>query len=162
MEPLLYLVHRIPYPPNKGDKIRSFNLLRYLAQRYRVYLGCFVDSHEDLAHADALRQWCADACVVPLNPRFARVRSLTGVLSGEALTLPYYRNAKLQSWVRDIVKRERIGRAVAFSSPMAQYVRGLPELRTIVDLVDVDSAKWTSYADEHRWPLSAVYRRVGE
>ncbi|MBV1920997.1 MAG: hypothetical protein KUG73_09965 [Pseudomonadales bacterium] len=42
-EPLLFLVHRIPYPPNKGDKIRSFNMLRWLSKRYDVYLGCFVD-----------------------------------------------------------------------------------------------------------------------
>ena len=109
-----------------------------------------------------MRQWCTDTFVVPLNPRFARVRSLAGLLSGSALTLPYYRNAKLQAWVEHVVSRERIARAVAFSSPMAQYLHGRPDLRTVIDLVDVDSVKWTSYADEHRWPLSAVYRREGE
>ena len=46
-EPLLFLCHRIPYPPNKGDKIRSWNLLRYLCEHYRVYLGTFIDDAED-------------------------------------------------------------------------------------------------------------------
>jgi len=41
--PLLYLTHRIPYPPNKGDKVRSFNILRQLARTHRVWLGSFVD-----------------------------------------------------------------------------------------------------------------------
>ena len=44
MEPLLFLVHRIPFPPNKGDKVRSFHLLEFLASRYRIHLGTFVDS----------------------------------------------------------------------------------------------------------------------
>jgi sugar transferase (PEP-CTERM/EpsH1 system associated) len=161
MEHLLYLVHRIPYPPNKGDKIRSFNLLRYLSDRYRVHMGCFIDSSEDAAHAEELSRWCADLCAVPLDPREAKLRSLSGLLSGEALTLPYYRSARLQVWVDRTVATHGIARAVVFSSPMAQYLRRLPQLRTVVDLVDVDSAKWTSYAEEHRWPLSMIYRREG-
>jgi len=89
------------------------------------------------------------------------MKSLTGLLSGEALTLPYYRNRKMHAWVRETVQREGIRRAVAFSSPMAQYLDDL-DVRSVVDLVDVDSAKWTSYASEHRWPLSAIYRREGK
>ncbi len=54
MEPLLYLVHRMPFPPNKGDKIRSYHLLRHLAERYAVHLGTFVDMPEDLAHVPQL------------------------------------------------------------------------------------------------------------
>lgn len=160
MEPLLFLVHRIPYPPNKGDKIRSFNLLRHLSERYSVHLGCFIDCAEDAAHTDALHRWCAEICAVPLAPRLARLRSTVGLLTGEALTLPYYRDRRLARWVRQSMQRSSIRKAVAFSSPMAQYLRGLP-LNAVVDLVDVDSAKWTSYADEHAWPMSAVYRREG-
>ena len=48
--PLLYLVHRIPYPPNKGDKLRSFHILRHLAEHYRVFLATFVDHPDDLRH----------------------------------------------------------------------------------------------------------------
>ena len=50
--PLLYLTHRIPYPPNKGDKVRSFNILRHLAERHQVYLGTFVDDPDDEQHVD--------------------------------------------------------------------------------------------------------------
>ena len=47
MDGLLFLAHRIPFPPNKGDKIRSWNELRYLAARHRVHLGCLADQAED-------------------------------------------------------------------------------------------------------------------
>ena len=107
MEPILFLVHRIPFPPNKGDKIRSFHLLRHLAERYRVHLGTFVDMPEDLAHVPELDRLCASHRVEMLDPRTARLRSVSGFLTGEALTLPYYRNASLQAWVRDTVAQTR-------------------------------------------------------
>jgi sugar transferase (PEP-CTERM/EpsH1 system associated) len=161
MEPILFLVHRIPFPPNKGDKIRSHYLLRHLAGRYRVHLGTFVDMPEDLVHVPELAGLCASHRVEMLDPRAARLRSVAGFLTGEALTLPYYRNAALQTWVRETVAREGIRKAVVFSGAMAQYVQGM-DLHAVLDFVDVDSAKWSQYADRHSWPSSFVYRREGE
>jgi len=158
---ILYLVHRLPYPPNKGDKVRSYHLLRHLAAQHQVFLGTFVDDPEDMAHIDTLRQWCADVKAVPLHPRRARIASLRGLLGRDALTLHYYRNAELRCWVDETVAREGIGTAVVFSSSMAQYAQGRPGLSMLVDFVDVDSAKWAEYADRHPWPLSWLYRREG-
>jgi len=161
MEPLLYLVHRMPFPPNKGDKIRSYHLLRHLATRYAVHLGTFVDMPEDLAHVPQLEALCASHHVETLDPRAARLRSVSGFLTGEALTLPYYRNANLQAWVRRAVGERGIRKAVVFSAAMAQYVRDIAGLRVVLDFVDVDSAKWSEYAQRHAWPSSFVYRREG-
>lgn len=162
MSNLLYLVHRLPYPPNKGDKVRSYHLLKHLAARHRVFLGTFIDDPQDEAYVDALPPYCADLHIARLSPRVAKLRSLSGLLSNEALTLPYYRNAGLQEWVARTLRDQRIDAAVVFSSAMAQYVQGMPQLRTLVDFVDVDSAKWTQYAPQHRWPMSWLYRREGE
>jgi sugar transferase (PEP-CTERM/EpsH1 system associated) len=65
----------------------------------------------------------------------------------------------LHRWVKDIVRQERIERAFVYSSPMAQYVLDLPGVRTVVDFVDMDSAKWDDFARRRPWPLSALYRR---
>jgi polysaccharide biosynthesis protein PslH len=159
---LLYLVHRLPYPPNKGDKVRSYHLLKHLAARHRVFLGTFIDDPQDEAYVDALLPYCADTYIARFSPGAAKLRSLSGLLFDEALTLPYYRNAGLQAWVASTVREQQIDAAVIFSSAMAQYVQGFPQIRTLVDFVDVDSAKWTQYAPNHRWPLSWLYRREGE
>ena len=161
MEPILLLVHRIPYPPNKGDKIASHHLLRYLATRYHVHLGTFIDNATDAEHVRVLDQWCASHCAVRLHPRHARLRSVSGLLTGEPLTLRYYRNAQLRRWVELTIGRRNIRKAVIFSGAMAQYVESYPELRVVLDLVDVDSAKWTQFAEQHSWPLSFLYRREG-
>lgn len=160
MANLLYLVHRLPFPPNKGDKVRSYHLLKHLATRHRVFVGTFIDDPDDEVHVDALRALCSGLYVTRLRAVRARIRSMVGLLDGEALTLRYYREAALQRWVRETVRCERIDAVVVFSSSMAQYAQGLG-LPLLVDFVDVDSAKWTEYAARHRWPMSWVYRREG-
>ncbi|OYD52616.1 sugar transferase [Thauera propionica] len=162
LPPVLYLVHRIPYPPNKGDKVRSFNILRQLARTRRVFLGTFVDHPDDRQHVARLGEWCEDVCAVELDPRFGRIKSLRGLLTGEALSLPYYRSARLAQWVRATVAQHGITQAVAFSGPMAQYLDAPGLQRRIVDFCDVDSAKWTQYAADRPWPMSWLYRREGE
>ncbi len=162
MANLLYLVHRLPYPPDKGDKVRSYHLLKHLCQRHRVWLGTFIDDPADVQHVQRLREMCAEVHAVRLYPRNARVRSLGGLWQGEALTLRYYRSAGLARWVAQVVAAQQIDAAVVFSSSMAQYAQAWPALPMLVDFVDVDSAKWTHYAGSHRWPLSWLYRREGE
>ena len=153
---ILYLVHRLPYPPNKGDKVRSYHLLKHLAARHEVHLGSFIDDPEDEQHVPRVRELCADLHVARLSPRRAKLWSLRGLLTGEALSLPYYRDAGLQAWVNAALAREYFDAVVVFSGVMAQYVRGQPMW---VDFVDVDSAKWRDYAPDHVWPLSWLYRR---
>ena len=68
MEPLLFLAHRLPYPPNKGDKVRSYHFLKHLAQRYRVFLGTFIDDPADEEHVPAVRSFCSEVHVETLTP----------------------------------------------------------------------------------------------
>jgi len=159
MATLLYLVHRIPYPPNKGDKIRSFHLLRHLAARHQVYLGCFIDDEADHAYVAELERYCAGVKALAIAPRRARLASLSALLTGEALSCAYWRSAELARWVAEVVHRHAIGQAVVFSSAMAQYVLPHAQLRLITDFCDVDSAKFAQYAQEHRGPRAWVYRR---
>jgi len=162
MANLLYLVHRMPYPPDKGDKVRSYHLLKHLAARHRVFVGTFIDDPEDVAHLEALRAMCADLQVITLNPRRAKLASLGALLGGRALTLDYYDDRRLHRWVRETIAKQSIDAALVFSSSMVQYLKAWPSLPALLDLVDVDSAKWTQYAGEHRWPISWLYRREGE
>lgn len=160
---LLFLAHRIPYPPNKGDKIRSFHLLRHLAESHRIWLGAFIDDPADHGAVAPLGDWCEEVFTRDLVPRRAKLRSLTGLLHGQPLSVPYYRDRAMQAWVDRVISQQAIDRVLVFSGAMAQYImhdryRGLTR---VVDFVDVDSAKWSQYAGQHRWPMSWLYRREG-
>ncbi len=162
MHDLLLLVHRIPYPPNKGDKIRSYHLLKHFASQYRVHLGTFIDDVDDWRHVDAVKALCAESCFVELHPARARLLSLRGLLTGKPLTLTYYRSGELQRWVHSTMAAHSIRRVVAFSSAMAQFADEFTGVRRVMDFVDVDSDKWAQYAKSKSWPLSWVYRRESE
>ncbi len=161
MEHLLFLVHRIPYPPNKGDKVRSFHLLKYLANTYQIHVGAFVDDPADWQYAQALGTYSEDVHLEELKPSYAKLYSMTGLLTGKALTLPYYKNRHMAKWVGACLNAYPIKRILVFSSSMAQYVprETAVDTKCVIDFVDVDSDKWLQYAKRKSWPMNWIYRR---
>ncbi|HEY6577995.1 MAG TPA: hypothetical protein VIY09_01610, partial [Rhizomicrobium sp.] len=153
MEHLLFLTQRIPYPPDKGDKIRSWRILQYLAQRYHVHLGCFYDDPADAQHIPFLKTVCASVFCQPLQPLLARLRSLTALARGEALTLGYFADARLRDWVDATLGTRAPSRVFVFCSAMAPYVQGYACELSVLDMVDVDSDKWRQYAATKPWPF---------
>ena len=162
MSNLLFLVHRFPYPPNKGDKVRSYHLLKHLSARHQVFLGTFMDDSEDQIHVPVLQAMCTELQVVKLSPLRAKLQSLVSLLTGGALTLRYYRDGALKKWVSQVLLRHRIDAIVVFSSAMGQYVPEAGSADLLIDFVDVDSEKWSEYSQKHVWPLSWLYRREAE
>jgi sugar transferase (PEP-CTERM/EpsH1 system associated) len=158
---ILYLCHRIPYPPNKGDKIRSFNLLKELAKSYEVYLGCFIDDPFDRQYSSTLADYCVDYCCPELPKLWSKIKGLTAFLTGKPITLPFYANRELAAWVEQTVKQQQIDTVLIFSSSMAQYVDH-PQYQSmcrVIDFVDVDSDKWRQYAQKQHGIMSWVFNR---
>ncbi|MCL4745852.1 MAG: TIGR03087 family PEP-CTERM/XrtA system glycosyltransferase [Burkholderiaceae bacterium] len=164
MSNVLFLVHRIPYPPDKGDKIRSYHLLRFLTRNHRVFLGTFVDDSHDAQHTTRVRGLCDALLALPLDARARRVASLSGLLKGQPLSVPYYDSREMRRWVDETIARERIDAVVVFSSTMAQFVAGprYAGLRRIADFVDVDSDKWKQYAARSAGVRRWIYSREAD
>ena len=161
MKDILFLAHRIPYPPDKGDKIRAYNVLRHLAARYRVHLATFIDAPEDVARVPQLERICASVVWQKLSVRRARLRSLAGLLNGAPLTQFYFGDRRLRAAVEQLVAAHQPAFVYVFSSAMAPYVPDRRGARVILDMVDVDSEKWRQYAETSSAPARAVYRREG-
>lgn len=159
MADLLFLAHRMPYPPEKGDKIRSWHTLRHLAERHRVHLGCFYDDRADARHIAELEKHCASVCCLPIHPLLRRVKSLGALRSGEAMSIAYFRDERLMRWIAETFARWRPSEAFVFCSSMAPYLDGYRFDARVIDMVDVDSEKWHQYADKRPWPIKTIYRR---
>ncbi|APZ43490.1 TIGR03087 family PEP-CTERM/XrtA system glycosyltransferase [Acidihalobacter ferrooxydans] len=158
---LLFLAHRIPYPPDKGDKIRSFHLLAGLARHYRVHLGAFVDDPDDVAHAESLREFCASVYLPRLRPLVGDLRGLPDTVRGAPLSLARYNHARFARWVGHSLRQHGISRVFAFSAAVGRYglARTPRHISRIMDFVDVDSEKWSQYAERERGPLRLIYAR---
>ncbi len=161
MRDLLFLCHRIPFPPNKGDKIRSWNIFRHLSGRYNLHLGCFIERPEEEAYESVVAERCGEHMIARIHQPFAKLRSLLEIPSGGPLTAGFYHSREMASWVESMLRRRRPDRIFIFSSAMAPYVVGQngAGVRRIVDLVDVDSDKWRQYAAGKAWPARMVYAR---
>ncbi|HLG86195.1 MAG TPA: TIGR03087 family PEP-CTERM/XrtA system glycosyltransferase [Alphaproteobacteria bacterium] len=162
MEELLFLAHRIPYPPNKGDKIRAWHILKHLTDRYRVRLGCLVDDPHDRIYIADLERHCAEVKAVSVSPLRQRVRMLTDFRPGQPLSTSYFHSPELASWVDRTIGAHAIRHAFVFSSPMMTYVPPRHGLKTILDLVDVDSEKWRDMAEHAPAPQRWIYAREAE
>ena len=106
----------------------------------------------------AVEKLCASTHFAHLNPLVARVRSLGALFAQRSLSLDYYRDQGLSSWVERTVAEHKIDRILVFSSAMAQYAESYPNARRVVDFVDVDSDKWRQYAEKKPWPMSWACR----
>ena len=159
MKSLLFLCHRLPLPPNKGDKIRAYHILHALTQRFRVQVGTFVDAKEDWQYVATLRSMVAELKVRPLPKLRATLRSSIGLLSGEPLSLPYYRDAELARWVSETLQRGNVDYAYVYSSAMGQYIKKGQVGCALMDFCDLDSDKWLQFSQTRNWPMSWIYRR---
>ncbi|MCH7871276.1 MAG: sugar transferase, partial [Planctomycetes bacterium] len=158
---ILYLAHRIPYPPNKGDKIRSFRQLEYLAKHHRVWCACFVDRSDDLRHVETLREHCADVVAIRLRRIPALCRALSGLVRGATVTESFYRSREMTRALDRWIDSTRFDAVVAFSSSMATLALGVPARRRVLDCCDLDSRKWQDYAGSRRGLLQRLYHTEG-
>lgn len=160
MQSVLFLCHRLPWPPSKGDKIRSYHVLQRLAERYRVYLGTFVDDPADWRHLAPVEALCAEMCIRPLPPWRAGWRALAALTRGEALTVGVYRDRVMRHWVERLLAEHKLELALCYSSGVAPFVMRHTQLRRVMDFVDVDSDKWHQYAQQARGGVKRMlYRR---
>jgi len=159
---ILYLCHRIPFPPDKGDKIRSYHQIDDLARRHRLHVVTFVENDADERHVPALRERCATLSIAKRSRWGTMAKAALALLTGEAASVRCFHSAELERSVARILATERIDLVLVFSSAMAQYAIAWDQGPRVIDFVDVDSEKWSAYAERTRGPMALVYRLEAE
>src|SRR5687767_14995167 len=144
MSGILFLAHRVPFPPDRGDKIRSHHVLKALAELAPVYVGCFAETPADRAAGADLANLTANWCM-PSRTRPLPIAGLEAIVRGEPVSLTAFRHPELAAWVAHTLESYSIDTIYVFSGQMGQYVPAGWQGRLVVDLVDVDSAKFEAY-----------------
>jgi len=159
MKRLLFIAHRVPFPPDKGERVRAFHEIRALADHFRVTLAALAHHADDLQAARGLEPWCERLLVARVGGLAGLARGALSLATGGSVTEGYFRSRRLLRQLRDAAGDEPFDIALAYSSSTLPYALAVPARRRVADLVDVDSAKWSAYAREARWPTSRLYRR---
>ena len=158
MGDILFLAHRVPFPPDRGDKIRSFHILKHLAMRHRVHLVAFADDRRDLEAHPEFDALLAERVVVWRGK--SQWRSLLQALvSGQPASVTAFADPSANRAVSRLLARHSIDAIYVFSSQMAQYLPSPCTVPVVMDFVDVDSAKFAAYAKDSHWPKRMIFAR---
>lgn len=156
---LLYLCQRIPYPPDRGDRIPVFHHIRHLGQSHEVVVG-------SLAHpgtrpnAEMLRKELRVGLIAPDHPVLRRSAGMArAFLRREPLSLGYFHSSGLQERIGAEAARKPFDAVIVFSSSMAPYAEGFDRTPRIMHFCDVDSQKWASLAGHSNGVKRRVYGR---
>ena len=155
---LLFIAHRIPYPPNKGDKIRSYHELGFLSRHFEVDLVCFYGGRKEQDYIHKLQGMCASVSGFHRGWWHQATSLIAGGLKGMALSMALYRHRGMQRKIDRLIAKHKYSRIFVFSGQMAQYIPAKLLPRTVVDFCDVDSHKWDNYADRLPFYLAWIYR----
>lgn len=156
---ILFLTHRVPYPPNRGDRIRTYHVLRHLAQQADVTLGCLADEPVESSTREALGALCRHLEIVPVDGYRRWLRAGTSFVCGSTVTEGAFASPTLRRAVQRLATATPFDAALTSSSALAQYLE-VPALKNVpawIDLIDVDSQKWVDYAAAHRGPKAWLY-----
>ena len=162
---ILYVTHRVPFPPDRGDRIRTWNILKFLAQRATIDLACLADESVTDATLQELRQVTNQLAIIPHSGRQRYVRGAISLLRGRTVTEGLFDSPALSRAIRDWSSRTSYDAVLASSSGVARYV--FPPCvksgtKRWVDLIDVDSQKWLDYGRAAQFPMSLIYRTEGQ
>jgi len=152
---LLFLAHRVPFPPDRGDKIRSFHILQYLAKRTPVHLVAFADDEADFDPPAVFTEMLAGFTILPRSKSQKRA-AIEALAVGKPVSLTAFASLAMQAAVDRILPE--VGGVYCFSGQMAQYLP-VDAPPVVMDFVDVDSAKFAGFAEDARGPMRWMMRR---
>jgi len=162
----LYLSQRIPYPPNKGEKIRTFHQIKYLLENdHDIFLCCPYTSDDEL---ELFKQFTDQYGVHTQQCKLGSkvLRYFSGLVSHKALSISNFYSLRLQEIIDQLISNESFQNIVCTSSSMAEYIFNSSTLlksknrpKLIMDFMDLDSDKWRQYGDSSTFPMKWIYKR---
>ena len=161
---ILFISHRIPYPPNKGDKIRSFNIIKELSKNNEIFIASPIDQIDEFNNVDGLKKYTKDIFTNEVKPFFQKPKGLLFSIFKIPITVTYFYSSILQHKIDKFLDENNVDVVYCYSSPSAEYIYRSKHLHHklknslwVMDLIDVDSQKWAQYADSLKWPMRWIY-----
>jgi len=158
---ILFLCHRLPYPPKRGGKIRPFNMIRHLSRRHEVTVATVARSAAEVAEGQDLRKYCHELHVgqIPTYAGWGRFGLYTATTY--PATFGYFYSPALDRTVQTLLATRDFEAIFVHCSSMGPYVARHRGCRKMLDYGDADSEKWLEYARASRFPLSLGFALEG-
>ena len=154
---ILFVCHRLPYPPNRGGKIRPFNMIRHLSKRHAVVVASLAESEHELREGADLKSYCDDviAEVLPVSTRW--LQACKALFTKTPSSVAYFWSSRLHRRIQAKVRDSQFDVVMAHCAFVAQYIMHLDGAGRYIDFGDLDSGKWFDYSQHRSPPLSWGY-----
>jgi len=154
---ILYICHRFPFPPDRGGKIRPFNMIKHLAQQHEVHVCSLARSPAEAEDGKGLRDYCSrNECAVVTEP-WQTLRMIVRLPSRIPSSAGYFYSRDLHRRIRALHATHQYELIFVHCSSVARYVAHIRNAAKVLDFGDMDSQKWLEYAHYKPFPLSAGY-----
>jgi polysaccharide biosynthesis protein PslH len=154
---IFFVCRRVPFPPDRGDKIATFNEIRHLSAQHEVHVFCLGDGAQDLDNIAGLREFATSVTSAPVGALTIGLRALKALLVGEPLSVAAFNEAKLHAAIRKKFDELQPDLIIVYSCNVAQFAEHFPGVPRIMQFGDLDSLKWRQYAERSRRPLKWIY-----
>ena len=155
---IFFVCQRVPFPPDRGDKIATFNEIRHLSKQYEVHVFCLGDGAADLDNIPALHAHAKSVTAAAVSGLGGRLRALKALLAGRPLSVAAFDVAELHQAIIQKYDELRPDLVIVYSCNVAQYAEHFAGVPRIMQFHDLDSLKWAQYAERSRFPLKWIYR----
>ena len=154
---IFYICRRVPFPPDRGDKIAAFNAIRHLAARHEVHVFCLGDGVRDLANISGLQAYAKSLAAAPVHEFTIKLRAFAALVTGQPLSVAALNETKLHDAIHRKFAELRPDLIIVYSCNMAQFAEDFPDVPRIMHFGDLDSLKWRQFAERSSTPLNWIY-----
>ena len=154
---IFFIGQRVPFPPDRGDKITTYNEIRHLSTKHEVHVFCLADGRRDLDNIPGLRRYAKSVTAVPVVGWASKLRALDAMLAGKPLSVAAFNEAKLHDAVTRKFSELQPDLIIVYSCNVAQYAEHFPQVPRIMQFAELDSSRWGQFARRSRPPMRWVY-----
>jgi sugar transferase (PEP-CTERM/EpsH1 system associated) len=156
---IFFVSQRVPFPPDRGDKITTFNEVRHLSRSgHEVHMFCPGEDEDDLKNIPGLLEYAKTATAFPVSPWAARLQALAALVTGKALSVAAYSSGRLHAAIKAKYRELKPDLFIVYSANVAQYADHFPTTPRIMQFAELDSRKFEQYAERARIPMKWIYR----
>lgn len=159
---ILFICHRFPFPPQRGGKIRPFNIIKHLSKEHVVTVASPVRSKKEADVGVGLRDYCSSYVMNIITKPMAAVNVLKNLATNQPSSMGYFYSRSLSKRILERIDETEFDLIFVHCSSVAQYVEKVSGIPKILDFGDMDSQKWTIYGKVRRFPLNMVYAIEGK
>jgi len=158
---ILYVCHRLPFPPRRGGKIRPFNMIRHLHATHEVTVASLARSSQELDEGRGLAAHCSRFEIARVHNPVQVARMIARLGSREPSSFGFFHSRDLARRIDRLVRDIEFDLIFVHCSSVARYVAHIDGIPKILDFGDMDSQKWREYARNKPFPVSLGYRLEG-